>query len=235
MDRCYKNIVYILVSGYIMTKYLTILLLLITLPTLGQSGYCFCSEDSSMNEGMFTCDTTILSNNAKLYWQYNCDRIWLTLENANGQKIVIDEASAEIYDIFYRGSFQLIKEFNKSILFQNGCPANGPCIYTLIDKNTGNKIEEFDQLICIDTEDGKYNFDFIVYLSDTTDHLIIYYVDSNKTLQVPFEQKKLKEIVPEYQFEEMSLNKNILTLLYVLGDDKKRTLNIDLNDKKYSR
>ena len=192
-----------------------------------------------MNKATVSCDTTIFSNKAKLYWQYNCDRIWLTLENANGQKKVIDEVPVELYGYTYRLGFHLIKEFDKTVLFRSGCPANGPCIYTLIDKNNGNKIKEFDQLICIDTDikwknPHKYNFDFVVYLSDTTDHLIIYYIDSKRTLKVPFKEK-LTSIIPQHQFKEMTLNNNILTLTYKLDDNESKTLNIDLNDKKYSR
>lgn len=219
-----------------MTRYLTTILLLITLSAWGQNSHCFCDKDTLMNYAEVSCDTTTLSNNTKLYWQYNCDSIWLTLENASGQKKVIDGVPVELSDYASRLGFYLIKEFKKTILFQSGCAANGPCMYKLIDKNNGNEIKVFDQLICIDTEDNKYNFDFIVYLSDTTNHLVIYYVDSNKTLQVPFKKKKLTEIVPEYQFDEMILNNNILTLTYELDYNiRRKTLSINLNDKKYSR
>lgn len=201
-----------------MTQHLKIILLLFTLPTFGQNNHCFCDKDTLMNEATVSCDTTTFSNNAKLYWQYNCDRIWLTLENASGQKKVIDEVPVELYGYTYRLGFHLIKEFDKTILFRGGCPANGPCIYTLIDKNNGNKIKEFDQLICINTDikwenAHKYNFDFVVYLSDTTDHLIIYYVDDNRILKIPFKEK-LTSVIPQHQFDEMTLENNILTLFY---------------------
>ncbi len=201
---------------------------------IGKTNPCFCENDSLINNYTVSCDTTIFSNNAKLYWQFNCDRIWLTLENENGQQTIIDTIPIGLYAYTYRLGFHLIKEFDKTILFRSGCPANGPCIYTLIDKNTGNKIKEFDQLICIDTEDDKYNFDFIVYLSETTDYLIIYYVDNGKTLQVPFKEN-LTSSIPQYQFDKMTLNNNILTLTYELDDNTNKTLNINLNDEKYSR
>jgi len=191
-----------------------------------------------MNEATVSCDTTIFSNKAKLYWQYNCDRIWLTLENSKGQKSVIDEIPVELYGYTYRLGFHLIKEFDKTVLFRSGCPANGPCIYTLIDKNNGKKVKEFDQLICIDTDirrsnAHKYNFDFVVYLSDTTNNLIIYYVDKNKILKVPFNENRTPQIQPK--FNDMVLHHNVLTLSYKLDNNTKKTLNINLNDKKYSR
>ncbi len=120
--------------------------------TSGQNNPCFCDKDTLMNEATVSCDTTTFSNNAKLYWQYNCDRIWLTLENVSGQKFEIDEVPVEFYNYTYRLGFHLIKEYDKTILFRSGCPANGPCIYSLIDKSNGQIITEFDQLLCIDTD-----------------------------------------------------------------------------------
>lgn len=213
------------------------ILLLLTLPVFGQNKHCFCDENTQMNRATVSCDTTNFSNGAKLYWQYDCERIWLTLENSNGQKNVIDEVPVELYGYTYRLGFQLIKEFSKTILFRSGCPANGPCIYTLIDKNNGNKVKEFDQLICVDTDINrknphKYNFDFVIYISDTSDYLIIYYIDSEKTLKVPFKEK-LTSIIPRYQFDEMMIDDNILTISYVLENKTKKSIKIDLNDNKY--
>jgi len=222
-----------------MTRYLTTILILFYLPTFGQVKNCFCDKDTLMNGATVSCDTITFSNKTKLYWQYNCDSIWLTLENISGQKFVIDESGVELYNLTYRLGFHLIKEFEKTILFRSGCPANGPCVYTLIDKSTGKKLEEFDQLICIDTDAKwknahKYNFDFVVYLSNNSDHLVIYYVDSKKTLKIPFKEK-LTSIIPQHQFDDMTIENNILTLFYELDNNKKKTLKIDLNDKKYYR
>jgi hypothetical protein len=191
-----------------------------------------------MNGATVSCDTKTLSNNSKLYWQYNCDRIWLTLENPRGEKFVIDEFGVELYAYTYRLGYHLIKEFEESLLFRSGCPANGPCRYMLIDKDKGKKIKEFDQLICIDTEvkwenPHEYNFDFIVYFSETADQIIVYYVDGGKTLKVPFKET-LNGIVPQYQFKKMTLERNILTLFYELDNKAKKTLEIDLNDERYS-
>ncbi|MCB0538283.1 MAG: hypothetical protein KDE33_12240 [Bacteroidetes bacterium] len=227
------------VSGYIMTRHFTTTLLLFTLPTFGQNNHCFCDKDTLMNEAMVSCDTTTFSNNAKLYWQYNCDSIWLTLENVNGQKNVIDEVPDELYGYTYRLGFHLIKEFDKTILFRSGCPANGPCIYTLIDKNNGKTIEQFDQLICIDTDAQwndahKYDFDFIVYLTSDPDNLVVYFVDSGQTVKKTFTEK-LTGIIPQHQFNKMTLEKNILTISYVTDDDVKKNITINLNDKKYGR
>lgn len=202
--------------------------------TIEQSNNCFCENDSLINDYTVSCDTTTFNNNTKLYWQFNCDRIWLTLENEIGQQTIIDTVPIGLYAYTYRLGFHLIKEFDKTILFRSGCPATGPCVYTLIDKYTGRKVEEFDQLICIETEDDKYNFDFIVYLSDTTDHLVVYFVDREKTLKIPFTESLTSAAYPQQQFEKMTLKNNILELTYLTNENAKKTLNINLKDEKYS-
>ena len=53
---------------------------------IAQNKTCFCENDSLINHYTVECDTILLSNKSKLYWQFNCDRIWLTLDNVNGQK-----------------------------------------------------------------------------------------------------------------------------------------------------
>lgn len=198
-----------------------------------QKNTCFCENDSLLNVSTVSCDTTIFNNKSKLYWQFNCDKIWLTLENKNGQKAIIDTVPIGLYPYTYRLGFHLIKEFDKTILFRSGCPANGPCVYTLIDKNTGNKIKEFDQLICIDTEDDNYIFDFIVYLSDSNNNIIIDFVDKEKSLKIPFTDNLTSTAYPQQQFEEMSLTNNILELTYWTNDNTKKKLIINLNDEKY--
>lgn len=194
---------------------------------------CFCDEDTLINNFTIACDTAKLSNNTKLYWQFNCDRIWLTLENISGQKIVINEVPIGLNPYTYRLGFQLIKEFDKTILFRNDCAATGPCVYTLIEKNTGAKIEEFEQLVCIDAVDEKYDFDFIVYLSNDSDHLVIYFVDTKKTLEIPFTESLTNSAYPQDQFDQMILQNDTLSLTYGLSDNIKKTLLIDLNEGNY--
>ena len=192
-----------------------------------------------MNNATTNCKTTILKNKSKLYWQYNCNKIWLTLENRKGKKIVLDEVPVGFFGYTYRLGFHLIKEFDNTILFRSGCPANGPCIYTLIDKSTGKKVDEFGQLICIDTdvrEDKKYQFDFVVYFSENYDKIKIYYLNSKKKLTIPFDATKnnLTAVIPEHQFDKMNLEGNILTIYYTTTENKELKLKINLTNKKYS-
>ncbi|RZK26050.1 MAG: hypothetical protein EOO43_03915 [Flavobacterium sp.] len=227
-------------SGYIMKTFLTLACFILTLGQLyGQKKKCYCDKDSLMNNATVSCKTQILRNKSKLYWQYNCDKIWLTLENTKGQKVIIDEIPVGYYGYTYRLGFHLVKEFEKSILFRSGCPANGPCNYTIIDKNTGKKLDEFRQLICIDThvtQEEKYQFDFIVYADSTYKKIIVNYPDTKYVLTIPFDfqRNNLTARIPEFQFHNMKKNGNILTLFYTTTDDNKLDLKINLKNKKYS-
>lgn len=231
-----------MVSDFIMKCFTLIVFILVFCSySDGQKKHCFCAKVPEMNSATVSCETTKLKNNSKLYWQYDCNRIWLTLENAEGKKAIIDGVDVELFGDTYRLGYHLIKEYKNSLLFRGGCPANGSCIYTLIDKNNGKKIRQFNQLVNIDTDvllenPHPYQFDFVVYLS-RRNSLKIYYVDSKKMLSVPFSGYKniSNSIIPEHQFKDMKLKNNLLTLYYETDDNKNEVLKINLKNKKYGR
>ncbi|MBF8455746.1 hypothetical protein IV494_01010 [Kaistella sp. G5-32] len=187
-----------------------------------------------MNNATTSCETKVLQNGGKLYWQYNCNKIWLTLENKK-KKIEIDQIDVSDFGLTYRLGFHFIKEYKNSLLFRTGCGANGPCSYILIDKNSGKKLKEFNQLICIDTDiktenAHPYSFPFVVYLSPETDHLIIYFIDIQKIIKVPF-REKLVYAIPENQFTKMEVRNNTLIITYDTSTDILKSLKIDLKDQ----
>lgn len=221
--------------GYIMKTLITITFCILTFGQIyGQKKQCYCDKDTTMNNATVSCMTRILKNKTKLYWQYNCNKIWLTFETIKGKKIILDEVPVEYYGYTYRLGFNFVKEFDKSVLFRSGCPANGPCIYTLIDKITGKKIDEFGQLICIDTDvkyDKKYQFDFLVYADNSYKNIIIHYPDKKQELTIPFDfqRNNLTAVNPEYQFDHMIQNGNLLTLYYTTSTEKKLKFKINLS------
>jgi len=230
------------VSGYIMRLFVTAILLLTFGQILGQKKQCHCDKDTLMNDATVSCETIKLKNNSKLYWQYNCDKIWLTLENKNSKKIVIDEVEVEFYGYAYRLGYHLIKEYESNLLFRSGCPATGPCTYVLVDKSNGKKVKVFDHLICIDTDSQfenahPYEYDFIVYFTEKYDSLLVYFIDTKKKLKIPFdiEKNELTSAIPEHQFQKMSKEGNILTLTYENNKYKVNELKINLAPQKYSR
>lgn len=217
----------------------TFILVLIAANAMAQQKQCHCDKDSLMNGATTNCDTATLKNNSTLYWQYNCDRIWLTLENKNGKKTVLDEVEPSLFAYTYRLGYHLIKEFNTCLLFRSGCPANGPCNYSLIDKSNGKKLKEFKPLICINTNNQlesplPYEYNFVVFLSESHDSLVVYFIDSKKYLHVPFnaDKNKLSSPNPEQQFTHMKKSNDTLTLAYVNDEKQIRELKIQLDKRK---
>lgn len=200
----------------------------------GQQKQCSCNDNEAMKEAPISCETILLKNKAKLYWQFNCNKIWLTLQNNIGKKIVINEVNIDLYSYVYRLGYHLIKEYKNSLLFRNGCSANGPCVYKLINKSNGQKIKEFNQLICIDTDietenPHNYKYNFLVYLSDSANYLNVYFIDTKKVIKVPF-KFELTSVMPNNQFEKIEVKNNILTL-YFEEKNENQIFKINLNNK----
>ncbi|UWY28129.1 hypothetical protein N4T20_20700 [Flavobacterium sp. TR2] len=126
-----------------MIKNLLLLMILQINICSSQNKNCFCDENKLMNESSINCDTIKLKNNYNLYWQFNCDRIWLTIEKPNKSKIVINEVDVNLYPYTYRLGYQLIKDYSNKSLFRSGCSANGLCKFILINKKNGKKIKEY--------------------------------------------------------------------------------------------
>lgn len=216
---------------------LTIILMFLSIPAVfGQTKTCVCEGDTLMNSYTISCDTTILSNNSLLYWNFTCDRIWLTLENKNGKKIILNEVPSRFYPYTYRLGYHLVKEFGRSLLFRSDCQSNGPCRYSLIDKVTGRKVKEFPQLIGINDESEQsdtnehYRFDFVVYLSPDSKHILLYFIDTGRKMTIPFKEQVAGcefGLDPAYQFGPIIRNGTKISLSYTNADNQKKTIVID--------
>jgi len=194
--------------------------------SFGQQKQCECKLDTSINQFTTNCKTTLLNNGSKLYWQFNCNSIWLTLENKIGTKVIIDTVPIGLYSYTFRLGFQLAKEYKGSLLFRSGCPANGPCNFVLIDKSNGKKLKEFGELIYDHT--SKKFYDFVIFLS-SSHTLTLYYIDTNRKYKIPINSKDFKAVIQEYEFDDVIVKNNMLTLTY--GVKKKIVLDL----KQYVR
>jgi hypothetical protein len=211
------------------------LLLHITYFSFGQS-ICSCEKDLFAKEAV-SCDTITLTNKALLYYQFNCDTIWLTFENTNKNKTVLFSMGTELVGYNYRLGFQLTKEFKNSLLFRYGCPANGPCEYVLVSKSTGQQEKKFHELVYT-SQDQPTNI--IIYFTDgSLNSLTIYHIDTKKKYNIKIPGNRFKyALFPEQQFENPELKKNVLILLYryPVGDKNEdwKTDRIIIDLKKYS-
>lgn len=202
---------------------------------LGQQRQCSCLTNGDTPENTIECKITTLKNGYKLYWQFNCDAVWLTLENKRHKKVIIDHVPKLYQNLTYRLGFGLVREFENSLLFRHSCPANGPCNYTLINKYSGQPIKRFGVLI--DNPGKDYQYNFVVYLSHAKNYMKIYFPDSKKLLQIPVDKKDFFYPVPEDQFDKIRLTKKTVILTYETSRSqtesvtKTKTFNIG----KYSR
>ncbi len=196
---------------------------------------CGCETDSLKTENTINCDTTTLRNNTKLYYQFNCDSIWLTLENLNGKRKIIYSEKEKFDDYFaiqYRLAYKLKKEYDKYLLFRSDCPANGPCNFVLTDKKTGKLKKELGELI-YDKDDQNF-YDFILYFSKNDDSIIADFIDKGKQIKIPIDKTHFSAITPEYNFDKISYKNGVITLTYYYGDKNDKLKTILVDTKKYS-
>lgn len=205
------NSVNLCVSGYIMRAFLLLVFLLSLNLSYEQQKQCGCKTDTLINQFTVDCKTILLNNGSKLFWQFNCDSIWLTLQNQLGKKIIIDTVPIEYYPYAYRLGYHLMKEYQNTLLFRSGCSADGPCNFNLIDKNNGEKLKQFGELI-YDHSNEKF-YDFIIYFS-SKNILTLYFIDKDQKYNVQIDGANFNSIVPEYQFDKINLEDKILTLIY---------------------
>lgn len=227
--------------GHIMRLTITSTFILLTLPTLcfSQTRQCSCPTDSFITQYTSNCKTIYLRDSSKLYYQFNCDSIWLTLENP--EKHIVFSMTTEFYAYTFRLGYHFAKEYDKYLLFRSGCPANGPCNFVLVDKQNGKTIKELYELI-YDHESEKF-YDFLIYFTDSSlSSLTLDFIDKNKSYKIPVNPRHFNAIIPQYQFDKILLKNNILTLEYNYDKDDKwttekiqwATKKIQIDLKKYA-
>jgi len=200
---------------------------------IAQKHECLCEKDTEMNKYTVNCFPTTLTSGGKLFWQFNCDLIWLTLENNKGKKKVIDE----VYGFDYREGYHLIKEYEKRLLFSKGCHSSySRCTYFLIDKKSGKKTKEFGRFICSDTDvwklsPQKKDYDFVICRSEKLDRVIVYYVNSGKKQIITLTDKFYYE--SDNPFDKYYLQGDTLTLFYTNSKLEMARIDVKLYAGKY--
>jgi hypothetical protein len=197
--------------GHIKTVTFMLIITYLTLTSMcfAQTRQCVCPTDSFITQYTTDCKTKYLKDSSMLYYQFNCDSIWLTLENK--QKHIVFSMTTEYYSYTYRLGYQLAKEYDKTLLFRSGCPANGPCNFVLVDKKTGKTIKQFGELIYDHSADTPF-FSFILYFSDSAiSSLTLHYIDSDKKYKITVDSRQFKGIIPEYEIDDIIVKDNQLT------------------------
>lgn len=185
--------------------------------------------DSTLASENVNTDTTILSNGALLYYKIDHDSLWLTLENK--KKIILFSTGFDLVGYHYRLDYQFYKEFNKYLLFRYGCPANGPCGFVLIDKNSGKEFMQLPELIY--NHDGNVIDDYLIYFSNDREKIIFFNVNTNTKIEYKHGIEDFKTaITPEYEFDSIKRLQKKYELYYgevINGQRKAKKLSVDLN------
>ena len=211
-------------------NYLTCILIILTFICFGQN-ICSCESNQQQNKSI-GCDIDILGNGDLLYYQHNCDSIWLILDKGD-QKINLFTTETDLYGYHYRLDPKLVNEFEEYLLFRYGCPANGPCNHFAVNKATGDKTADFYELI-FKGENSLTNF--VVALDYM--NIKIHNLKTNETDSIPFDTERLTAIIPEYHFDKGKISKGILYLPYSYQDDGTEKLmneTIEIAIEKYNR
>jgi hypothetical protein len=199
---------------------------------------CICNRLPELSD-FVDCKGITFSNNAKVYWQYNCDSSWFVFENKNIKKTIY---SLEMIGLTGRIGYSYITEYTQTFLIQNrlisGCCQ--PPEFILFDKTTGREIENLGQLLFY-SEDK--NYPFVVNISDNFDYLIVTNFETHKKTKTSLPKDKIKaslhdlpEMYPEFLFENSAINNGVFTTTLTTKnpqkeDYKRQIIKINLNDK----
>jgi hypothetical protein len=152
----------------------------------------------------------MLKDGTLIYYQFNCDSVWLTMQNKD-IKTVIFSMEAVLAPLTFRVGYQFIREFKNTILFSYGCAPNGPCQHSLIDKRNGKELKQLQELIY---NAADQRGDFIVYFTKGKDSLTVDFIDRKLQYQVPVKKEIFVYIVPEQQFQNQRWENGYLILPY---------------------
>lgn len=165
------------------------------------------------------CDTSFLKSNALLYYQYNCDSVWLTMENVRGEKYILYQLETELFNgpklAFLKGDCErsiLIsrKELEKDVQ------------YYLIDKSTGRMMKSFQNVI-----DQSFNrTPLIAYFHSEQQRFFVYNMDTGLEVEL-----SMPEDVLPYRNKCLgsSVDGDFLTLYFYIGNDETKKIEWDIS------
>lgn len=198
---------------------------------------CSCSEMPDLKE-LISCKTTTFQNEAKIYWEFDCNSSWITFENGGLKKKIFELDKSEM-EFSGRLGYQSWTEFENSFLIENslvsGCCQ--PDEYILYNKNNGDKISDLGTLVFIEKSGKK---PFLLTLKGNDDLLFTDLSDSKSyVVNIPKDKidKTLEnsdELYAENLFGNVQMKNGLLSmeLRYKVskkGKWKKEIITFDVN------
>lgn len=176
---------------------------------------CSCSENPHLKKVIF-CEPSRFKNNAKIYWEYDCNSSWITFQKGNVKKKIF-KLEKNLIELTGRLGYRNWTEYKNSFLIENsvisGCCE--PAEYILYNKNTGEKISELGTVISINNSEAQ---PYTITLK-TNSELLYTNLNNNKSYSIKIPHEKIKNTLentnkfhPEYLFEDFGIKNNILSI-----------------------
>ncbi|MGG5210872.1 hypothetical protein ACQWU4_18280 [Chryseobacterium sp. MIQD13] len=176
---------------------------------------CGCSKNPNLKE-VISCEPSLFKNNAKIYWEYDCNSSWITFQKGNVKKKIF-KLEKELIELTGRLGYRSWTEYKNSFLIENsvisGCCE--PAEYILYNKNTGEKISELGTVISINnSEDQPYTITL-----KTDSELLYTNLNNNKSYTIKIPKDKIENTLEhsnefhlEDLFEDAGIKNGILTI-----------------------
>ncbi|MFC0514969.1 hypothetical protein ACFFGT_12200 [Mucilaginibacter angelicae] len=188
-----------------------------------------------LNE-QISCKDLLFRNRAKLYWQFNCNKAWLTFKNPHGKSRIISLLNHDFFRLQGRLGYVGFTEYPSFFLAQHnvisGCC--DPPIFYLHDKTTGKIRSELGSLVYFSKE---YDTPVVIYTKE--DRLVILNVETGKKhiIELPgrsIEQGLIhkKTLYAENLFTTKQQQEQ-LVIYFDYQDNKKLITHFDIDLKKY--
>jgi len=138
------------------------------------------------------CKTKDLKNNAKVFYHYDCDSLYITLLGTTGDTIPLFREEMEMTD-YVRMIPMVSHDAQNTVLFTTYCSGGFVmCSWSLIDKATGNYLADFNNIIFTDTIQNT-----ILHMTDDY-ALKLYVMDAKKEFNIEYSREKCEKAISSF-------------------------------------
>lgn len=220
-----------------MKKFLIIILFFLS--QIFHTQKCNCENHPELKR-IISCKPQVFKNNAKVFWQYNCDSSWLIFQN-NHIKKKLFSLEKDLISLTNRIGYSNIEEYKHSFLVEyrviSGCCQSPE--YILHNKNNGNVIKKLG--IILYKDQTKNNTPFILTLKSLTT-ILFTDLNTNKINNFYLKKGMLEKIMLQNNylstdniFDKIEMQNNIILLHYKIFNKKKqpKKKTIKINTEKF--
>ncbi len=187
----------------------------ISLTALGQT--CGCAQEKFLIE----CDTSYLQSNALIYYQFNCDSIWLTLENKNAEKFIIYKT--DMLDFYGPSTLHLKQDCTESALFSIRYTKTDIDFF-VINKSNGKVIRTFQNVIDVERNQTC----FVAYYNSSKENISVYNIETEIEVEI---KSPLEIMKGDFTCTGSNVIENSLFLYFYNTEFGTKTIEVDINSK----